>query len=269
MYKSQKEYVGVIGQIGDAISILADARHQREIDNITQEMEAAEEKYKQEEDYINRLTITDEEREKRLADLKGRNTLRELSDKRRLNDAKRRQASAQKTADTTEAIGQTAIAVMSALKVKPWYVGVALAAAAGITGAAQIAAIQSAPLPQYFTGTDSAKPGLGTWGERGRELMVNNDGTMELSPNNTTPRIFEGGEKIYNAQETAQIMKNGMLKSLVTSGKKITESDYYLQRLISVNEQTGRQIVKAISGIKANPTIIIQDNSYYKHISRN
>ena len=66
----------------------------------------------------------------------------------------------------------------------------AQAAIAGAFGAAQLAFVASRPLPQFFLGkkaTDNFE-GIGTWGERRKEVNVDSQGNIEISPNKTTPR---------------------------------------------------------------------------------
>ena len=63
------------------------------------------------------------------------------------------------------------------------------AAIAGAFGALQLGFVASKPLPQFFKGkkaTDNFE-GLATWGERRKEVKVDQYGGIEVSPNRTTP----------------------------------------------------------------------------------
>ena len=57
-----------------------------------------------------------------------------------------------------------------------------------------------------FTGTDSAQPGDTLVGERGHEIVVNNDGTATIVDEPTIMKL-KGGEKIFNAKDTDKILK--------------------------------------------------------------
>lgn len=97
------------------------------------------------------------------------------------------------------------------------FAGQAFAAAASIAGqiplsiattAAQLVALLATPIPQFYKGTDNAPKGLGIWGERGQELKVDREGRMELSPATASFVRLQGGEKIYPADVTRDILNS-------------------------------------------------------------
>jgi len=105
----------------------------------------------------------------------------------RQTQLRRKAAQQQKDTATFNVIIATASAIMNALQTNPFVpVGLAMAAFAGITGAAQIAAIQSAPLPQFAEGG---------W--------VSPDGWIEGRKHSTggVKLEAEGGEFIVNARQ--------------------------------------------------------------------
>lgn len=61
----------------------------------------------------------------------------------------------------------------------------------------------------YFTGTDSAKSGEALVGEKGHEIVVGNDGIATIV-NEPTLMKMQGGEKIFNADETDKILKKSV-----------------------------------------------------------
>lgn len=115
-------------------------------------------------------------------------------DKRYRDDERRIKTAAfikDRNAQVTLAIINGALAVTNALAtVKPFYAAIIAAAGAGITAGLQVAKIRNTPIPQYFTGTRSAKKGYAWVGERGPEIVKLN-----------------GGEIIYNDRESTKIGK--------------------------------------------------------------
>lgn len=73
------------------------------------------------------------------------------------------------------------------------------------TGLAQIAAIESRPLPQYFKGTTYSERGLAYVAEYGPELAITPGGKPKLYD---TPQVanLELGTRIFTARETEQII---------------------------------------------------------------
>jgi len=61
----------------------------------------------------------------------------------------------------------------------------------------------------YFTGTDSAKSGEALVGEKGHEIVVGNDGIATIV-NEPTLMKMQGGEKVFNADETDKILKKSV-----------------------------------------------------------
>lgn len=61
----------------------------------------------------------------------------------------------------------------------------------------------------YFGGTDSAKSGEALVGEKGHEIVVGNDGIATIV-NEPTLMKMQGGEKVFNADETDKILKKSV-----------------------------------------------------------
>lgn len=62
-------------------------------------------------------------------------------------------------------------------------------------------------VPFYAKGTSNAPEGVGVWGENGTELMIAKDGSILLA-SGAQLYPFQGGEKVFNPQETSEILKN-------------------------------------------------------------
>ncbi len=97
-------------------------------------------------------------------------------------DIKRRQAVVDKALAVFQIGIATAEAVIKFLANPGGPAGVALSVAAGITGAAQIAAVVSKPIPAFAVGTKAAPPGFKWVGEQGPEL-INDAGGYAIMTN--------------------------------------------------------------------------------------
>jgi hypothetical protein len=121
---------------------------------------------------------------------------------------------------------QTALAVLNALStVKPYPLAVVAAISAGVLGAAQIAAIASKPIPQFFKGTDSAPGGLSWVGEQGVELMRKPGRNFELSPSSATLMDVPRGTEIIPHDQTMRMLAMSALRS---NGGSVQEKDSVL-----------------------------------------
>lgn len=64
--------------------------------------------------------------------------------------------------------------------------------------------------PKYASGTKNAKRGLGIFGEAGDEILVANDGSILLS-SGATLYPFQGGETVFNAKDTSEILNSSLV----------------------------------------------------------
>lgn len=96
-------------------------------------------------------------------------------------EIKVQQWQAQKEAAITQAGMQMALAIARAFADYMYPASLAVAALAGISGAAQIAAISSQPMPAFKDGTDNAPSGWKLVGEEGPELINDSGGYQILS----------------------------------------------------------------------------------------
>jgi len=135
---------------------------------------------------------------------------RQYDEKRRL--LLNRQAKERKTMAIAEAVINTAVAVVSALKD-----GIPMAIAVGIIGAAQIALIASQQVPQFYKGTDNAPEGMAWTQERGAELITDKHGKVKSLGSNKGAQLthLNKGDKVFNAKETKSIMFNNELNGIL------------------------------------------------------
>lgn len=123
-----------------------------------------------------------------------------------------RQAIANKQAAQAEVISQTAVAIISTMasyaKLGPAGIalGIGLSAAIAGIGAAQYAAVSSAPLPQYAKGTEGTTQERFIAGEKGAELGVTPSGKTMLFEKEG---IYSAplGTKIKTADQTKKLMQ--------------------------------------------------------------
>jgi len=154
----------------------------------------------------------------------------------------------EKAANIASIIGNTAAAVVKALKDAPYPYNIALAAIIGATGALQLARAIAAPLPQYRTGTSSAKKGLALVSEEGSELMKRN-GQLFLTPSTPTLMEMAGGEQITPAHLTRDIINsvnfskhkqsNGLVL-LQPSGMSSGQADTLISEIKDLKRETSR-----------------------------
>lgn len=122
-----KGMMQIADQLFNAIGTMSQAVTSMTMNAIQAESDAVEQQYR-------RREITQEQYEARQLQLR------------------RKAAQAQKDQAQFSVLMNTSSAVMNALQTQPFYVGLALAAIAAAMGAAETAAIQSAPLPQFGKG---------------------------------------------------------------------------------------------------------------------
>lgn len=261
-----KSYSTAISTIYSSLQSIAANKFAAEIDRLEEEKNAIKDRYEYERDQIQYTYKTQEERAAALSDLQARTQIREADAQRRINDRKRKQAQAEKQAAAFEATARGAVAIITAFRDLGPIAGAIAAVAVGAAIAAQLAAINSAPLPEYYKGTDSAKAGLAHVGERGAELMVGKNG-IELIPDHQI-RNLQGGEKIFTADETNQILKSGALGGSVRKSNGHNEWVYY-NALLTNNDKNSRRLEKAIRETKPNIRVIQRDSSYISRIIRN
>lgn len=111
-------------------------------------------------------------------------------------------------------------------------------------GAAQAAFVAAQPLPQFFKGkkiTDNFE-GLATWGEKRREVLVDKNGNVSVSPNKTTPLYVNRDDiiapSISNFNKQLKDPDSDIAKRL---SKKLDIDTENGIRMISVN--TGNQSI--------------------------
>lgn len=164
------------------------------------------------------------------------------------------QAIAQKEAGITAAIVNTAEGVTKALTLEPPYSYI-LAAITAASGAAQIAAAESAPIPQFWKGTSSSPEGFAWTGEKGTELKRTPGRNWELTPGNPTLEYLQAGTQIIPHEQTKDILKSANY-NIIPKTKAYIEQSIKLDmaKLGQHFDATGDRIVYAIN--RQKPVIL-------------
>lgn len=110
----------------------------------------------------------------------------------------RDQAKSEKAQSLFNAILNTAQAITQTIATLGLPAAIPFVAAAGVIGAAQIAAIASQPLPAFAKGTDNAPGGLAVVGDGGkRELVMEPSGRTYLTSDKPEIRNIPKGSKVF------------------------------------------------------------------------
>lgn len=175
-----------LNSINDLVSTIYDAQ----ISKVEEEQEANTEAGEAEQERIAQMVeqnvITEEEGEarKRAAEDKTAKKNEELEKKKA--KLKEKQAKFDKLNSIAQCGIATAIAIMNALQMQPFPVGIAMAAIAAAMGAVQLATIIATPLPKYAKGTSHHKGGPAIVGDGGVPEVITYGGNAWITPDKPT-----------------------------------------------------------------------------------
>lgn len=178
-----------LNTISELVATVYDAK----ITKIEEEQEANTAAGEAEQERITELVekkvITEEEGEarKRAAEAQTAKKNEELEKKKQ--QLKHKQAVWDKANGVAQAGIATALAIMNALQMEPFPVGIAMAAIAGAMGAVQVATILATPIPKYAKGTDRHKGGPAIVGDGGVPELVILGGQSWITPD--TPTVVD------------------------------------------------------------------------------
>lgn len=175
-----------LNTINELVSTVYDAK----IAKIEEEQEAntaaGEAEVERITELVEKNVITEEEGEarKRAAEAQTAKKNEELEKKKQ--QLKHKQAVWDKANSIAQCGIQTAMTIMNALQMKPFPVGIAMAAIAGAMGAVQLATILATPIPKYAKGTDHHKGGPAIVGDGGVPELVMFGGKSWITPDSPT-----------------------------------------------------------------------------------
>lgn len=239
-----------LSTISELVATVYDAK----ITKIEEEQEANTEAGEAEQERITELVekkvITEEEGEarKRAAEAQTAKKNEELEKKKQ--QLKHKQAVWDKANAVAQAGIATALAIMNALQMQPFPVGIAMAAIAGAMGAVQIATILATPIPKYAKGTDRHKGGPAIVGDGGVPELVIFGGKSWITPDKPTLVDMPAGAMVVPNIDGVDDGTPGLLPVYGTNGGNtpvIVNNDYTaLQREVStvgglIRQQTRQQ----------------------------
>jgi hypothetical protein len=233
------------------------------------QIEAIDAKTEAELDAIDRLTLSESEREERKKIVE----LQAEARRKKIEEDKIKQlrkfAAVQKYADILAITAATALAVMNTYADKKLIalgLNIPAAIAVGIAGAAQIAAVAAAPLPQYELGTPEGghTGGKAIVGEAGTELGRTPDGKLFLTPSKASIMDLPKRTEIIPHDITKDLLGATMVR--LAQANTAVSLDMYQDELIEAFERGTDKITKAIYKNRTNISI---GGSYRDYVKSN
>jgi hypothetical protein len=212
--------VNLARNAADQILAINQRRIDAEISELDRKQEQIRSSYAFELEVINVTAATEADKQNMITQLRGQQEAQEQSYEQRRRQLAQQQARFQRTAAIASAISNTAVGVTKALAELGPLAAVVIPLIIA-SGAAQIAAISSAPIPQYAKGTEYHKGGA---------FIAGDGGQIEY--------IEEPGKKGYWSAATSTLYHGA-------AGTKVTPLDKYVKnvdatagyRIGSVNKQ--------------------------------
>jgi len=202
-------------------------------------------------DAINKQLISDEEKTAKITSLQAT-----AASKKQILDNKQKQLDYKKAVfdrgiAVADVIKDTARAVANDLKDKKFLIPFDIA-----IGAAQIAAILATPIPKFEKGTSGSPEGWALTDEKGPELYINPDGSIELGNDKPTLRYLERDTQIIPHDQVNQALMKIMLSKNVSDNSEITDAIMW----------GANQTIKELKKKKTNVKVFIDSgfNSYIK-----
>lgn len=208
-----------LNSINDLISTIYDAK----ISKVEEEQEANTEAGEAEQERIAQMVeqnvITEEEGEarKRAAEDKTAKKNEELEKKKA--KLKEKQAKFDKLNSIAQCGIATAIAIMNALQMQPFPVGIAMAAIAAAMGAVQLATIIATPLPKYAKGTSHHKGGPAIVGDGGVPEVITYGGNAWITPDKPTLVDLPAGAAVIPDVSNLDESELAVARPLMQGGK--------------------------------------------------
>lgn len=213
-----------LNSINELVSTIYDAK----IAKVEEEQEANTEAGEAEQERIAQMVeqnvITEEEGEarKRAAEAKTAKKNEELEKKKA--KLKEKQAKFDKLNSIAQCGIATAIAIMNALQMQPFPVGIAMAAIAAAMGAVQLATIIATPLPKYAKGTGYHKGGPAIVGDGGVPEVITYGGNAWITPDKPTLVDLPAGASVIPDVSGLDESELALARPLMRGGKDAPEA---------------------------------------------
>jgi len=113
----------------------------------------------------------------------------------------------------------------------------------------QVQQIKKQKPPQFFKGkkaTDNFE-GWGTWGERRPEVKIGEDGSVEVSPNKTTPLYVKRNDIIIpSLQQYDRELKNPTSETFKRVNKKLTNDTNFRTKMMVVHNEVDTKGIEKV-----------------------
>lgn len=221
------------------------------IQSIEKEKKADEDRKNRQIENINESLLSEEQKQEQIAIIESQSEERQRQLDARIAAQKRKQAIADKAFALSQVAINTAIAVA-----KVWgqtgIFGLAAQVPVLAMGALQAAAILAQPIPEFRHGGTMDKDGIAKFGEVGRELRINPDGSTELTPSSTTLGFVEAGTKFIDAAETRRLMAK-------PTKVDIAGKSWEVGAMLNEQRKSTDRIEKAVKGININTMVLTKN----------
>lgn len=248
--KKQKDFFkdlkDIYQDIQSAAFQLFDAIFERKIQDIEKDIETNDEQRQMELDAVESSTLSDEQKRMKQFAINQKYDQKEQELERKKIEMQRKQAKFQKAQAIMNIALFTAQGIARAFADYVFPFSAGIAAAVGVLGAVQMAAVLAQPLPQYYKGTKSSEGGPAHVGERGSELFVTPDGTLGITPASDTIMNLEQGTRIFTANETKKILEGG----------QPTGESYLIKRALKEVSLSNKELIDAYKNSKIHTTLI-------------
>jgi tape measure domain-containing protein len=226
-----KELIGIANDFAQAVGDIFSAQLDRRIENINAEIEAEKNKY----DKLIELSEDDKERKEALE--RQRDDRVRILEEKRLR-AQQKQAKIQKAfavADIAMKLGQTIISIQLAAAAQDAFTPYALGSVGALyraiqiplaiaTSAAQIAAVLSAPIPQFAEGGRMKKTGVALINDGGKQEYVERNGQLHTTTSKNALVTLQAGDTVYKDYD--DMVKNSMFVSSALGGNIISQREF-------------------------------------------
>jgi len=270
-----KAYFELVQNGLQAISTISNAVYDRENAKLTAKEKKMNDYYDQEERRVKQSGKTQAEQQEALAKLDAQREAQQKKIDQDRATAQRKAASRQKAIDILQIIANTALAVTAALKEGDPYTKLVRAAAAGVLGGAQLAAVIATPLPQYKEGigigNGEHKGGHAIVGDGGEhELIVEPSGKTYISPSKSTIMNLPAKTKVIPQHKLLQMVTGATHVSLANTNTPITEY-MYINEMINQYEKLASKVDRLSNVMEAKnmQTNIYSDYDHNLHVQKN
>lgn len=262
------ETLGYVKQVVDALASTVGAIITGNIERQKQAIgEQINELDKQKEAAIaaaNAEAISQEEKAAKIAIINANAQAKKEALERRQRELDNKKAKADRAMQIFTIIGNTAMAVTSALAQSP--PNIPLSIVAGIVGAAQLAATLATPIPKYAKGTDNHIGGAAIVGDGGvKEVVAMPSGETFITPDKPTLLNLPTGTKVYPSINDFQAKLNdvslnlSLQNGLKTIDTKMFETAYLKaveNKLMQTNNKLDSVVnaINNIAGVTVNNT---------------